>query len=106
VYKRQASPSPQGETRVIVLSDKEAAEFLAKSGANNAADFYSQVLVFSDFMLARSGTPKVFLSLAESLQGEQSMSDWLATKGKDFNLPPTKAELDDMWQRYQNNHRF
>jgi hypothetical protein len=102
---RQAIPSKKMEgksmeSRAIVLSGKEAEEFLKKSGGNKAADFYAQAQVFSDFLLSSKGDTQLYVSLTQDLLKGGSFESWLGSQGKDWGLPSSITALESEWESW------
>lgn len=95
-----SSDGPSSESRAIVLTGKEAEEFLKKSGGNKAANFYAQVQVFSDFLLSYSDDTAIYISLTEGLLAGASFETWLAGKGQEWGLPQSVEALDAAWLKW------
>lgn len=88
----------EGGSRTIILSGKEAEEFLKKSGGNRAADFYAQTQVFSEFLLGPKNDSQLYVSLTEHLRGGGSFETWLIAEGVEWGLPTTLDALESEWQ--------
>ena len=91
---------PSAASRIIILTKDEAEEFLAQSGGDQAAQFYAQTQVFSDFVLSRAGTAQVYVSLADWLADGGKFEAWLAAQGNDYKLPPTVQQLQQSWEAW------
>lgn len=87
-------------SRAIVLSGKEAEEFLKNSGGNRTADFYAQTQVFSDFLLSFTGDTGLYVSLTQALLEGASFGSWLMSAGADWGLPTSMAALESEWQAW------
>ncbi len=92
----------KGESRAIVLSGKDAEDFLKKSGGDKAANFYAQVQAFSDFLLSKTNDSAVYRSLTEALLSGGSFSQWLSDEGASWNLPPSLEALEREWNTWLN----
>lgn len=85
----------EGGNGVRVLQGEEA-QRLAKRGR----DFYTQARAFADFLIATSGDPQVFASIAGTLASGHDMADWLRMHGKAYHLPASVEALQDRWQEW------
>lgn len=98
---RQQAAAGGGGTRIITLSGEEARQFIAASGGERAPDFYSQVLVFSDYLEARTGRNDMVAVIATALSKGQMFEDWLADNPTD--LPRSISELEADWSDFLDN---
>jgi hypothetical protein len=78
-----------------VLTGDEAEAFRKASGGDRSANFYAQVLIFSEYLIARAGSNAVFPDIAAQLAAGKSISGWLADNR--FSLPRTVSELEADW---------
>ncbi|MEM6639836.1 MAG: hypothetical protein AAF610_08025 [Pseudomonadota bacterium] len=86
------------DSRVVILTGDDADAFIAASGGDQTARFYSQVQVFSDYLLARAGDARFFVGLGEGLREYSgSMDAWLANRGAHHNLPASVALMQSDW---------
>lgn len=85
-------------SRVITLSGKEGQQFVADSGGDRVLMFYSQALIFGEYLVDRTGNPSILMEIATALLDDQSFETWLATNP--YKLPQTLAELQDDWNAF------
>lgn len=62
--------------------------------------FYSQSRVFADYLLDRTGDPKVFADIATAFGRNETMDAWLAREGRARGLPATVSGLDKDWRAW------
>lgn len=77
---------------VKVLSGAEAERF-----AGDGIRFYLQSLLVSEYLIARSGDPKVIGQIAGAAAGGQSFTDWLSTIKKKNSLPVSVDAMQADW---------
>ena len=87
-------------SQVIVLTKEEAKDFLAQSGGGRASQFYSQVQVFADYMLARAGEATVYVTITDWLVAGGTFESWLASEGATHGLPTTLEQLERDWMAW------
>jgi len=59
--------------------------------------FYAQVRVFTDYLIARSGDPRILAVISEGLRDDPSFADWLAGEGGRHGLPTSLDAMQDDW---------
>jgi hypothetical protein len=62
-----------------------------------AGAFYAQCRSIAEYMMERSGDPRLFARIARDLKANPSMADWLAAHGNAANLPGTIEDLEQEW---------
>jgi hypothetical protein len=73
----------------------------AMLGAEEAAGaFYAQCRSVAEFMIERSGRPRLFAVLAIDLKDDPSMEKWLNERGAEFGLPRTVEALHEAWVKW------
>lgn len=86
-----------------VLTGEEAQAFIKASGGERTVNFYSQVLVFSDYLIERGGGIFIFSDLASSLADGMSFKEWLANNSS--GLPNTISGLEEDWKFWLSSTR-
>lgn len=86
----QAQAQPGANVRVI---SGETAQRMSA----DARWFYAQARGVADFLIERTGDPRVFGSIVASLADGGDMDGWLKTHGPQFGLPSSVADLDADW---------
>lgn len=81
-------------SRAIVLSGKEAEEFLKASGRSDPANFYTQARGFADYVISATGDEQIFAKLAQHLSDGGTIESWLASTD---SLPDTIEGLSRDW---------
>ena len=84
-------------SRAIVLTGEEGKAFLENSGADKAADFYAQSLVFTDYLKARTGSHMILADLATALANDVTLDSWLQTQ---TGLPDDLSGLQQDWSAF------
>ena len=92
--KKLGKKVSKGGSRAIVLSGKDAEEFLKASGDSDPAKFYTQVRGFADFIIEATGDEQAFAKLARYLSNGESFESWLADTPK---LPSNLKALTESW---------
>jgi hypothetical protein len=88
------SPHISG-ARVTLLTGADAQKLV---GVQNTSRFYVQSRAFADFMIERTGDPKVFQSVASTLMSGSSFAAWLEREGPRHRLPKALPEFEAAWQ--------
>ncbi len=99
----EAMEGPSRESRTIVLTGKEAEEFVKNSGGDKVANFYAQAQVFSDFLLSRAKDRAIYPEITEHLLAGGTFETWLETKGTAWNLPSSIDALGLAWRDWIEN---
>lgn len=84
--------------QIVLLSGKEAEDFIAASGGDITPNFYAQALVFSDYLEARSATDKILSHISAGLAEGQTFTTWLADNT--FSIPQDLDALERDWLEY------
>lgn len=95
------APGGGGGGRVMVLSGADAQKLI---GTNTPIRFYVQSRGFADFLIAQSGDPRIFNTIAKALAGGETFAAWLARDGARHRLPAQLAALDTAWQTWLRAH--
>ena len=98
-----AAPGGGGTSQIMVLSGEEVQRRLGV-GPKAGPNFYAQSRVVADFLLDRSGNPKILAEVARSLAGGATIEQWLAASGAANRLEPTLAGLERQWQTWIDGH--
>jgi hypothetical protein len=61
--------------------------------------FYIQARVFADFLIQRTGDPRIFAVITRSLASGETFEGWLRANGKRLHLPTTIDGLDALWRQ-------
>jgi hypothetical protein len=93
--QRPAADAKQTGARITMVSGDDA-----KKLVTDAAWFYAQSRGVADFLLAESGDAALFGKIAMAAAKQQSFEQWLASEGKDHNLPVTLDALELRWQAW------
>lgn len=93
-----AATTPAGGASVIKVSGEEAKALLARTG--NPGRFYAQARGFADFLIARSGDPRIFASIGDASARGIGFESWLKTQGAAHRLPVTLTALDAAWLQW------
>jgi hypothetical protein len=86
-----------GQGISIITGDEMSSRGFAMEGS---IAFYSQVQVFADFLLERSGDPRIVAYIAEAISGGRTFEQWLAADAKRHQLGSSVAELDAIWRAW------
>lgn len=87
-------------TRIITLVGEEAERFKAQSADGNPAVFYWQSRGFADYLIARTGDPAIFGSIASAYSNGSDFVAWLSAEGTALGLPRDLDSLDADWTRW------
>lgn len=104
LYTPDQDSNGSDEVIIRTLSGDEAEAFLKASGGDRAVNFYSQVLVFSDYLTNRANGTTVFPNIAVELASGKAMADWLA--GNTFGLPKTISDLESDWSQWLSDNGY
>lgn len=88
----RARPDPKPGASVMVIAGEDARRMTA-----GAKGFYAQARVFADYLVARSGRPEVFASIADAAAEGLDFTAWLGRHGSDYGLPATLPALESDW---------
>jgi hypothetical protein len=87
--------------RVMPMVRMGGGDEQAMLGAEEAAGgFYAQCRSVAEFMIERSGRPRLFAVLAMDLKDDPSMEKWLSERGAEFGLPTTVEALHEAWVKW------
>jgi len=96
---RGASAKTQSRvSRIITLSGEEGKQFVAASGGNRVLMFYSQALIFGEFLQVRTGQDSILAEIAATLFDGNDFKYWLDTNP--YGLPETLDGLQADWEAY------
>ncbi|MDP9413489.1 MAG: hypothetical protein M3Q08_05225 [Pseudomonadota bacterium] len=59
--------------------------------------FYAEVRVFTDYLVNRSGNPRILAAVSEGLRGGGTLDAWLAANGAKNRLPTSLAAIQADW---------
>lgn len=92
----QLAPTDDGGSgmRVIVMNGSD----LPDDNTDAELAFYTQGLLFSQFLQARAGSANVLKTIADHLDSGDDMVNWLANQSAYPGLPRTVEELESAWQ--------
>ena len=71
--------------------------------AESPIDYYSQCRSVIDFVESKADRQRVWRSIAENESAGRTMAQWLALRGRDFNLPTTVSEFERQWRAWARN---
>lgn len=91
------TPGSQTSSRAIVLSGKDAEDFVAASGGDRVSDFYAQALLLTDYLEARTGSPSVLAEITTALLDGSNFELWIAGQP---DVPNTLSALQLDWDRF------
>lgn len=92
---RNANGSKRSQDGVTILTGAEALEV-----SKNGLIFYLQSRAFADFMIERTGNPKLFAEIAVADASGVSFPQWLAKGGIKYRLAPSVSLLEKQWQAW------
>ncbi len=98
-----AAPGGDGKSRIMVLTGEEVQRRLGV-GPEAGPNFYAQSRAVADFLLERSGNPKILGEIARSLAGGATIEQWLAAGGAANRLEPSLAGLERQWRTWIDQH--
>ena len=84
--------APADGMTVRVLTGADAKRF-----AGDGIRFYLQSLLVSEYLIARSGNPKVIGQIAAAAASGQSFTDWLSKNKKKSGLPASLDAMQTDW---------
>jgi len=101
--RSDATRSGERTSQIMVLTGEEVQRRLGV-GPQAGPNFYAQSRVVADFLLDRSGNPRILADIARSLAGGATIEQWLAANGAANHLEPTLAGLERQWQTWIDGH--
>jgi hypothetical protein len=97
--RSDAAGRGDGTSQVMVLTGEEVQRRLGV-GPQAGPNFYAQSRVVADFLLDRSGNPRILAEIAQALAGGATIETWLASSGAANRLAPSLAGLESQWQAW------
>lgn len=95
--ERFSGDEQAGESRAIILTGDEAAEFLTQSKGSDPAIFYTQTRGFIDFIMSQTDDPLIFASLTQHLAAGGELTTWLMLVP---DMPNSIDALDAQWDTW------
>ena len=83
-----------GQTSAVTVITGAEARAMGRDGLI----FYLQSRVFADFVIERTGNPRIFAVIAVAHARGSSFPAWLAKNGRKVKLPTTIAKLQTEWE--------
>ena len=97
---KQADGSKRSPDGVYILAGAEAAAV-----SRDGLMFYLQSRAFADFMIERTGNPRIFAEIAAADASGVKFARWLAKSGKKYKLATSVSLLEKQWQAWlKSNH--
>ena len=95
----RSSGAQPGSSGVMVLTGEEVQKKLGVT-ADAGPNFYAQARAVADFLIERSGNPKILGEISADLARGRTMEQWVAANGRRNKLGKSMRDLEKEWRRW------
>lgn len=91
---------PGGGPVTVAISEATSGRTRAGVPITPGIRFYTQSRAVADFLIHRSGNPRILAEISAAVSSGRSMREWLAANGSRARLGGSPAELQQLWEQW------